>query len=153
MADRGFANINELEVGARVREFAEGMNGAWNQRSQGVAVEQNILRHAGRFLRVLNAVCAYMLRSRMGGALLPGAQSIFFPANFPITPYLGFLLLYMTVIVLFCHSQNLYRTVPGCPSLDEVIAVAKAVLLATLLLTAFIYLSGMNTVSRLGDRV
>ncbi len=135
MADRGFANINELEVGARVREFAEGMNGAWIRRSRELLWSKVFYVMLDVFFVCLDAVYVYMLRSRMGGTLSG--------------PYLGFLLLYVVVIVLLCHSQNLYRTVRERSTLDEVIAVAKAVFLATLLLAAFIYLSGMDTVSRL----
>lgn len=63
--------------------------------------------------------------------------------------YLSFLLLYVGLIVICCQGQQLYRTLRTRNSPDEAIAVAKAVGWATLLLTAFVYLSGAKSVSRL----
>lgn len=63
--------------------------------------------------------------------------------------YLGFLLLYVVLLTLVLGSQDLYRTERTRTSLDETIAVFKAVLVATLMLTAFIYLSNVKTISRL----
>ncbi len=63
--------------------------------------------------------------------------------------YVAFLVLYSALIVLSSQSQELYRTLRTRSDLDESLAVAKAVALATLLLTAFIYISGVKTVSRL----
>ncbi len=51
--------------------------------------------------------------------------------------------------MLCCQSQGLYRTIRSGNFLDESIAVLRAVSIATLLLTAFIYLSGVESVSRL----
>jgi exopolysaccharide biosynthesis polyprenyl glycosylphosphotransferase len=53
------------------------------------------------------------------------------------------------LLLLFCQSQSLYRTVRTRTARDESFAIVKAVFLATLLLSAFIYLSGVKTVSRL----
>ncbi|MFY9690660.1 MAG: sugar transferase [Candidatus Acidiferrales bacterium] len=66
----------------------------------------------------------------------------------PLNRYGAFLLLYVALILLFCQLQDLYRTPRGRPSSTETIAVIKAVCFATLLLTAFIYLSGVKIVSR-----
>lgn len=63
--------------------------------------------------------------------------------------YLGFLLLYVVLLVLVLASQDLYRTERTRTSLDESLGVFKAVLVATLLLTAFIYLSNVKPISRL----
>jgi len=63
--------------------------------------------------------------------------------------YLGFLLLYVVLLVLVIASQDLYRTERTRTSLDETLAVFKAVLVATFLLTAFIYLSNVKSISRL----
>ena len=63
--------------------------------------------------------------------------------------YLGFLLLFGALIVLFCHSQDLYRTVRTRSALDESLAVVTAVIAATILLTASIYLSNIKVISRL----
>ena len=62
--------------------------------------------------------------------------------------YAAFLLLDAGLIVLFCQSQRLYRTPLEQPSSAESAAICKAVLFATLLLTAFVYLSGVKIVSR-----
>jgi exopolysaccharide biosynthesis polyprenyl glycosylphosphotransferase len=64
-------------------------------------------------------------------------------------PYLGFLVVYLALIVLFCQSQHLYRTLRSRSPLAESYAVIKAVAMATFLLTAFLYLSGTTTISRL----
>lgn len=67
----------------------------------------------------------------------------------PVGRYAAFLLLYVVVIFLFCQSQDLYRTVRTRTATEESLAVFKAVFFATLLLSAFVYLSGVKTVSRL----
>lgn len=67
----------------------------------------------------------------------------------PVGHYAAFLLLYAVVILLFCQSQDLYRTVRTRTAMDESLAVVKAVVFATLLLSAFVYLSGVKIVSRL----
>lgn len=63
-------------------------------------------------------------------------------------PYGGFLFLYVALILLFCQWQDLYRTLRTRSAEEESFAVFKAVSLATLLLTAFIYLTGVKVVSR-----
>lgn len=67
----------------------------------------------------------------------------------PIAPYAAFLLLYAVVLLLFCQSQDLYRTVRTRTTREESFAVFRAVLFGTLLLSAFVYLSGVKIVSRL----
>jgi exopolysaccharide biosynthesis polyprenyl glycosylphosphotransferase len=66
-----------------------------------------------------------------------------------LTHYAAFLMLYAALTLLFCQSQSLYRTVRTRTAMDESFAVFKAVFLATLLLSAFVYLSGFKIVSRL----
>jgi exopolysaccharide biosynthesis polyprenyl glycosylphosphotransferase len=63
-------------------------------------------------------------------------------------PYAGFLFLYVALILLFCQWQDLYRTLRTRSAEEESFAVLKAISLATLLLTAFIYLTGVKIVSR-----
>lgn len=70
-------------------------------------------------------------------------------AGLPTAHYAAFLLLYAVVILLFCQSQDLYRTVRTRTALNESRAIFKAIVFATLLLSAFIYLSGVKIVSRL----
>lgn len=66
-----------------------------------------------------------------------------------IPHYLAFLALYAALVGLFCQNQGLYHFWRSTGPLDESFDILKAVLLATLLLTAFIYLSGDKTISRL----
>ena len=63
-------------------------------------------------------------------------------------PYGGFLFLYVALILLLCQWQDLYRTLRTRSAQEESLAVLKAVSLSTLLLTAFIYLTGVKIVSR-----
>jgi hypothetical protein len=66
----------------------------------------------------------------------------------PLSGYGGFLILYAGLILLFCQGQDLYRTPRKRSVIDESMAVVKAVSFATLLMTAFIYLTGVNIVGR-----
>ena len=66
----------------------------------------------------------------------------------PLESYGAFVLLYAAVVVLSCTSQNLYRRLDYSKGWDESWRVAKAVLLATLMLAVFIYLSGHKDISR-----
>jgi exopolysaccharide biosynthesis polyprenyl glycosylphosphotransferase len=67
----------------------------------------------------------------------------------PLSRYGAFLLLYAVLIVLFCQWQDLYCTPRTRSSGDETLAVSKSVFLSTLLLAAFVFLSGVKIVSRL----
>jgi exopolysaccharide biosynthesis polyprenyl glycosylphosphotransferase len=69
-------------------------------------------------------------------------------ADFPLKPYIGFLLLYAILIVLLGHTQDLYRTPRERSTAQESWAVFRAVTLATTVLTAFIYCSNIKIVSR-----
>jgi exopolysaccharide biosynthesis polyprenyl glycosylphosphotransferase len=66
----------------------------------------------------------------------------------PLSGYGGFLILYAGLILLFCQGQDLYRTPRKRTVTDESAAVVKAVTFATLLIVAFIYLTGVNIVGR-----
>lgn len=68
--------------------------------------------------------------------------------KFPVSAYGAFLLLYTALIVLFCQGQDLYRTPRTRSAGDETYRVSKAVCLATLLLMAFVFVSGYRQVSR-----
>ncbi len=68
--------------------------------------------------------------------------------TFPVSAYGAFLLLYAALIILFCQGQDLYRTPRTRSAGDETLRVTKAVCLATLLLMAFVFLSGYRQVSR-----
>ena len=71
-----------------------------------------------------------------------------FETGVSIPHYLGFLALYATLVAVFCQNQGLYHSWRATGPLDESFDVLKAVVFSTLLLTAFIYLSGDKTVSR-----
>lgn len=98
---------------------------------------------------LLNALAVYYFRFVPDWlpALLSGAPAP--PPTEPLREYLGFYLPYAGLLVLACHAQALYSTPRARTSVDESLAVFKAVFLATLLLTSFIYLSGVKTISRL----
>jgi exopolysaccharide biosynthesis polyprenyl glycosylphosphotransferase len=63
--------------------------------------------------------------------------------------HIGVLLLYVTLLFLAAHSQNLYRPSPARSALFEGFLIIRAVAIATVVLTAFIYLCGIRTASRL----
>ncbi|HWP83572.1 MAG TPA: sugar transferase [Terriglobia bacterium] len=95
------------------------------------------------------AVSTFALRFVPGmpmGFLPAGAES---PWHDQLGQYAGFLVLYGALVVLCCYSQGLYGSSRINPVTGDGWAVLKAVGLATMFLTAFIYLSGIKTVSRL----
>lgn len=63
--------------------------------------------------------------------------------------YVGFLLVYAALLVLVAYSQRLYGTKQSLSPVLGSVSVVRAVTVATVILTAFIYLSGIKTVSRL----
>lgn len=100
----------------------------------------------------LNAVVIYSLRFGTDWiARLPWIGGADAPiSSFHVQdPYVAFLLVYITLILLALERRELYRVSPVGTNLDEAIEVLKAVALATLVLTAFIYLSNVKTISRL----
>jgi exopolysaccharide biosynthesis polyprenyl glycosylphosphotransferase len=74
------------------------------------------------------------------------AIAIRFPLRLPVTleTHAAFLLLYSGLIILFCDTQKLYSGAQFRSSTQETKAVARAVAMASLLLTAFIYASGLK---------
>lgn len=136
------------------------VRGPYEQAVRGNGSERKMRHLSGRWLRgcyalidlflvCANGAIAFSLRFAGGspGSILPrsGGHAVGYPA----THYAAFLMLYAAVILLFCQSQDLYRTVRTRTATQETLAVLKAVLFATLLLSAFIYFSGIHTVSRL----
>jgi hypothetical protein len=65
-----------------------------------------------------------------------------------VTANLGSILLYSALIALFCNTQRLYAVYQSSSSLRELLAIVKAISMASLLLTASIYISGLQGVSR-----
>jgi exopolysaccharide biosynthesis polyprenyl glycosylphosphotransferase len=92
------------------------------------------------FFVVLDGLIVFRLRFVQDSHLAQGV---------PASHYAGFLIVYATLIAIFAQNQGLYRPRLTSGPLDESFAIFKAVLLASLLLTAFIYLSGDKSISRL----
>lgn len=98
---------------------------------------------------VLNSTTAFLVRFARGGlhgSLLSGHVQL--TTDQPISRYLAFLLLYSVLIVVFCKWYDLYRGSSIRRFRDESSAVFEAVFLATLVLAAFVFLSGIKIVSR-----
>ncbi len=98
---------------------------------------------------LLDCAIAFLMRFARGGlygVLLSGRLQL--NTHQPISRYVGFLLLYVALVVIFCKSYDLYRTSRTRRFREESSAVFEAVFLATLLLAAFVFLSGIKIVSR-----
>lgn len=81
---------------------------------------------------------------------LKSASPVAPPALTPdmVSQHVGVFLLYSLFVVLFCYHRALYRRVQTSPLLAELFSVVQAVTIATVVLTAFIYLGGAVIVSR-----
>lgn len=66
-----------------------------------------------------------------------------------IAKHCGFLLLFSVFLVFSCDAQKLYRGMQVQTGLQEMVAIAKALALAGLILSAVIYITGSKTISRL----
>lgn len=107
----------------------------------GGMMEARMAALAGDLLLVcLNGIIVFYLKFYRGGNIESGV---------PTLHYIAFLALYAAVVGVFCQNQGLYQTWRSTGPLDESLAILKAVFLSTLLLTAFIYLSGDKSISRL----
>jgi exopolysaccharide biosynthesis polyprenyl glycosylphosphotransferase len=69
--------------------------------------------------------------------------------SWAVGTHAAFLLLYSGLIILCCNTQRLYSGGLFRSSKQETSAVARAIVLASLLLTTFIYVFGLKTISRL----
>jgi exopolysaccharide biosynthesis polyprenyl glycosylphosphotransferase len=102
------------------------------------------------FFASLNATAALAIRSVSLPLLGKNWNNPFeLTQLFPVKPYLAFFLLYAALIVLCCASHDLYRRFDDSYGREEGWNVFKAVVMATLLLAVFIYLSGHKDISRL----
>lgn len=96
---------------------------------------------------VLNGVIAFFLvhpATRLHHAIDSAYKEVV--THQPLSGYGGFLLLYAGLILLFCQGQDLYRTPRKRSVANETFEVTKAVAFATLLMAAFIYMTGVNIV-------
>lgn len=148
MADRGVINGGTTENLAGFSGLrADGVNGVVTRRPWETAQPKTFYALLDALCVCLNTLITFELRFRSNAAPWPGPRWTFTPTSVSLAPHLGFLLLYTTLIVLFCQSQELYGRVRGRSTLDEIFAVVKVVLSATLLLAAFIYLFGEKSIS------
>ena len=101
------------------------------------------------FFVILNSVAVFHFRfvpDWLPNVLRGQPVSVEYP---DLGQYLAFLSLYVTLIILFCQSQDLYRVPDARSWPEEFVPLLKAVTFATVLLAALIYLSGVKTISRL----
>jgi exopolysaccharide biosynthesis polyprenyl glycosylphosphotransferase len=85
------------------------------------------------------------------GALIAVALRLPLRDHSTVETHAALLLLYSGLIILFCNTQRLYSGVQFRSSGHETTAVARAVVMASMFLTAFIYASGLKrwlTISR-----
>ena len=107
-------------------------------------------RDAARFFLVadvllvlISALLATFLRSSVEHA------SQRFLSEIGIVKHFGFLAFYLGLLILCCHVYKVYRSREIRSRRDEQLAILKAAAMATVLVTACIYLSGAKTISRL----
>lgn len=92
------------------------------------------------FLVAVNGALVFYLRFFQNGHLT---------GNIPVGHYLGFLIVYAALVGIFCQNRGLYLPTRRLRPLDEIFSVLMAAFWATLFLTAFIYLSGDMSISRM----
>jgi lipopolysaccharide/colanic/teichoic acid biosynthesis glycosyltransferase len=66
-----------------------------------------------------------------------------------ITEHTGISLLYAALIVLFCHTQNLYTAYQTSTWTSELATILKSILYATVLLGSTLFITNVKTTSRL----
>jgi len=96
-----------------------------------------------------DSILAFYLR--FGGSAREGGVSAAhwrLPFDPIFRPYGAILLVYVALTILFCQGQHLYRTLRERTATGESLAVAWAITCATLVLTAFIFVSGVRIFSR-----
>jgi exopolysaccharide biosynthesis polyprenyl glycosylphosphotransferase len=105
--------------------------------------------HHAIFARRIILVLADLFSVWCSGLL---AVALRFPqlhrSHWTIEAHVAFLVLYAGLIILFCNTQMLYSGVHFRSSKRETVAVVRAVAMASVLLTAFIYISGLKMISR-----
>ena len=98
---------------------------------------------------LLDSAVAFLVRFGRGGlhgVLFSGHMQL--NTDQPILRYVAFLLIYAVLVVVFCKWYDLYRISTTRRFREESSAVFEAVFLATLILAAFVFLSGIKIVSR-----
>ncbi len=98
---------------------------------------------------ILDGAAAFLVRFARGtlhNLFLSGHLQLH--TDQPVFRYLVFLLIYAALVAVFCKWYDLYRISTTRRFRDEASAVLEAVFLATLLLSAFVFVSGIKIVSR-----
>src|SRR5579863_9565950 len=98
--------------------------------------------HAHLALRMMLVVFDFV--SVWCGAFIAIALRFPLRIHWTVETHAAFLVLYSGLIILFCNTQKLYSGVHFRSSKQETVAVSRAIIMATLLLTAFIYASGLK---------
>jgi exopolysaccharide biosynthesis polyprenyl glycosylphosphotransferase len=151
------ARVSELGQGSPVRghgPFPQGSPSTHSRRPLAFRIRSGSWIQIGYVLIDIwfvcaNAVIAFYLR--FGGSGHDGLLSVGHwrpPSDPGLRQYGAVLLVYVALSVLFCQSQHLYRTLRERTVAGESWAVAWAVAGATLVLTAFIFVSGVKIFSR-----
>ena len=97
----------------------------------------------------LNALVAFAIRFVPQSSWMDWPWEWSLSPSFPWPDYLGSLVIYAALVLLCCQSQDLYRTLRTRSQAREAWSVVKALTLATLLVTAFLFLANSDAISRL----
>ena len=139
----------ELHARSWTEEHARSVFHARKWRAQGGLARQSAYLFIDVALVCANAVLIFGLRfgfENIWAAVMSTKQVI---GTISLQAYPSFLILYCSLIVLGCMSQDLYRTPRELTVFVESQRVAKAVSIATALLVLFIFTSGNKEISRL----
>jgi exopolysaccharide biosynthesis polyprenyl glycosylphosphotransferase len=142
-----------VDSGKWLRQVPGNGNGSAHKQEKPTPVNHSWV-HFGYVLVDVLLICANgLLAFYLRFLTLPAQAGIWLAApklaaEFPTKQYAGFLLLQSILIGLFCQSQDLYRTLRGRSMRQESWAVIRAVSFATLVLTAFIFISNAKDISR-----
>ncbi len=79
----------------------------------------------------------------------PGPAAIRSHPRLLVPEHIGITLLYSGLIILFCHTQNLYSAYQPTSWTKDFIAIVKSILFASALLSCTLFLSGVKSTSRL----
>lgn len=134
----------------------KGASAGSGSKASAVPIRARIPAFRGRRVQAVYAlidICCIVAASLVGFVLRfpPGSLSDFHTPTQLVAMnhrYAGFLVIDVVLIILFCQAQRLYRTPLEQPFWVESATITKAISFATLLLMAFIYLSGVKIVSR-----
>ncbi len=139
----------ELHARSWTEEHARSVFHARKWRAQGGLARQSAYAIIDVLLVCTNAFVIYGLRFGFSSIWSAGVTTRQVIGHISVQAYPSFLILYCSLVVLGCLSQDLYRTPRELTAFVESSRVAKAVGLATALLVLFIFTSGDKEISRL----